>query len=154
MSHRHNRSGRGGAAESLASGLVLAAAFVVFWALGGHPVWALLVAVFAGVLPASRGISGLIAARAEEKALEAQNAAPKLDAKSAAALGEKTVLRIARDKGGRVTPSLVALESDLSVEEAEKALDDLAKKGHASMVVREDGRIEYEFAEFLPAQDR
>ena len=146
--HSHNRSGKG-AVESLASGLVLAAAFVAFWAFGGHPAWALLIAVFAGILPASRGISGLVAARAERKALEEQNTAPKLDAKSAAARSEKTVLRIARDKGGRVTPSLVALESDLSVEDAEKALDDLAKRGHASMVVREDGRIEYEFVEFL-----
>jgi hypothetical protein len=151
--HNHNR-GEKGAGESLASGLVLAGAFVAFWAFGGHPVWALLVAVFAGVLPASRGLSGLVAARAERKALEAKNTTPKIDAKSAAARGEKTVLRVARDKGGRVTPSLVALESDLSVEDAEKALDDLAKKGHASIIVREDGRIEYEFIEFLPVQDR
>ena len=134
--HNHNRGGRG-AAESLASGLVLAGAFICFWAFGGHPWWALLVAVFAGVLPASRGLSGLIAARSERKALEAKSAAPRIDAKSAAALDEKTVLRVARDKGGRVTPALVALESDLSVEKAELTLDGLAKKGHASMVVRE-----------------
>jgi hypothetical protein len=146
---RHSREGKG-AAESLISGLVLAAVFLGFWAFAGHPAWALLVAVFAGVLPASRGLSGLVASRAERKALEAKSAAPRLDAKSAAARGEKAVLRIARDKGGRVTPSLVALDTDLSVEEAERVLDDLAKKGHASMVVREDGRIEYEFSEFLP----
>lgn len=150
--HSHNHGSRG-PAESLASGLVLAAAFVAFWVFGGHPTWALLVAIFAGVLPASRGISGLVTARAERKALEAKDssakyAVPKIDAKSAAARDEKIVLRLARDKGGRLTPSLVALESDLSVEEAEKALDDLTKKGHASMVVREDGRIEYEFIEF------
>ena len=44
---------------------------------------------------------------------------------------------------------MVALDCDMSVEEAERVLDDLAKKGHASMRVREDGRIEYEFAEFF-----
>jgi hypothetical protein len=37
----------------------------------------------------------------------------------------------------------------MSVETAERVLDGLAKKGHASMRVRDDGRIEYEFSEFM-----
>ena len=38
----------------------------------------------------------------------------------------------------------------MTVEEAERALDSLAKKGHAAVRIRDDGRIEYEFSEFLP----
>jgi hypothetical protein len=50
------------------------------------------------------------------------------------------------------SPSLVALESELTVERAERALEDLTRNGHASMRVREDGRIEYEFIEFIEGQ--
>jgi hypothetical protein len=137
-------------AEMLASGIGLTAAFAAIWAFAGHPAWAIFVAVFAGVLPACKGISGLIAERAERAAIEDRAEPRRLDAKGAAARDEKAILRIARDAGGRVTPSLVALESDMSVDQAEKALDELAKKGHASMQVREDGRVEYEFSEFMP----
>jgi Uncharacterized membrane-associated protein/domain len=137
-------------AEAFASGILLAGAFVALWAFGGHSSWMLLAAIFAGVIPASKGLSGLIAERAQRREIERSSEPKKLDAKGAAAAREKSVLRIARDKGGRLTPPLVALESDLSLEEAERALDELAKKGHASMVVREDGRVEYEFSEFLP----
>ncbi len=38
----------------------------------------------------------------------------------------------------------------MGIDEAERVLDGLVKNGHASMRVREDGRIEYEFSEFLP----
>jgi len=48
-----------------------------------------------------------------------------------------------------VTPALVVLGSELTIEEAERALDALARKGYASMRVSDDGRVEYEFAEFL-----
>jgi hypothetical protein len=136
---RRQKSG----AESLISGLVVGAGFVAFWALGGHAAWALFVAVFAGLLPAARGLSKMIASRAAEPA------ARRISEKELAAENERSVLRIARDRGGRLTPSLVALDCELSVEEAERVLDDLAKKGHASMRVREDGRIEYEFSEFM-----
>lgn len=131
------------AVESLITGLVVGGGFLALWALGGHAVWALLAAVFGGLLPASRGLSKLIAARA------AAPAAKRIGEREQAAENERSVLRIARDRAGRVTPSMVALDCEMSVEEAERVLDDLAKKGHASMRVREDGRIEYEFAEFF-----
>lgn len=133
----------------LGSGVVLAGVLLCVWGTSGHPAWALIAAIFAGVLPASRGLSGLIASRSERRSIEARSAPPRLDAKSSAAAREKAVLRIARDKGGRVTPSLVALESELSLEEAGRVLDEMAAKGNASMRVRDDGRVEYEFAEFM-----
>ena len=62
---------------------------------------------------------------------------------------ERSVLRVAQEHGGRVTPALVAVDSDLSLEEAERILQSMVVKSHASMQVRDDGRIEYEFREFM-----
>jgi hypothetical protein len=129
--------------ESLVTGLVVGGGFVAFWAFGGHQVWALFAALFAGLLPAARGLSGLIAARGSAPAIK------KLGERERALENERSVLRIAREKGGRLTPALVALDCDMGMEEAERVLDGLARKGHASLQVREDGRIEYEFTEFM-----
>ena len=63
---------------------------------------------------------------------------------------EHEVLRIARAQGGRITASVVAVESSLSLAEAEEALDGMARRGHATIAVTDDGRVEYEFREFLP----
>lgn len=61
---------------------------------------------------------------------------------------EKTVLRVARKNAGLVTPGEVAIEGDMSVDEARKALDKLAKDGVAEIRVRSSGVIVYYFAEF------
>ncbi len=61
---------------------------------------------------------------------------------------EKTVLRVARKNAGFVTPGEVAIEGDMSVDEARKALDKLAKDGVAEIRVRSSGVIVYYFAEF------
>jgi predicted transcriptional regulator len=66
------------------------------------------------------------------------------------AQSERSVLRIARTEAGRLTPSLVVVNSNMSLEEAEKTLESLVSKGHAVMLVQENGRIVYEFSEFLP----
>lgn len=65
---------------------------------------------------------------------------------------EKIILRLARKNHGQVTPSEVALESDISLEEAQKSLDELTKKGVAEIRVRATGVIVYFFPEF--ADDR
>jgi len=131
--------------ETLITGLVLGGGFAAVWAFGGHPAWAIFAALFAGLLPAARGASGLIAQRSAARALEPQ----KRQSEAEKALeNERAVLKAARDQGGRLTPALVALDCDMSIEEAERVLDGLASKGHASLRVREDGRLEYEFSEF------
>ena len=132
--------------ESFLTGLVIGAAGLGYWFLapGVHHWWILAVAIFAGFLPAARGLSMMISSRVSAPAQK------RLGEKEKAAENERAVLRIARDRGGRLTPSIVALDCDMGVEEAEAVLDGLAKKGHASMRVREDGRIEYEFSEFMP----
>jgi len=61
---------------------------------------------------------------------------------------EKTILRVARKNGGSVTPGEVALEGDLSIEEARKTLDKLASTGSAEMRVRSSGVVVYFFPEF------
>jgi hypothetical protein len=133
--------------ESFVTGLVVGGGALAYWFLapGEKPWWIIAIAVFAGLLPAARGLSGMIASRASAPG------AKRLSDREKAAENEKAVLRMARDRGGRLTPSLVALDCDMGVAEAELVLEGLARKGHASMRVRDDGRIEYEFAEFLPA---
>ncbi len=129
--------------ESLITGLVVGGGFMTYWALGGHKDWAIFVAFFGGLLPVARGVAGLVAARG------AAPAAKKQGDRERALGNERAVLGLARDKGGRLTPALVALDCSMGIEEAELVLDGLAKKGHASMRVRDDGRIEYEFSEFM-----
>ena len=43
----------------------------------------------------------------------------------------------------------IALESDLSIEQAQKALEKLASKGFAEMRVKKSGVIVYIFPEFV-----
>lgn len=65
----------------------------------------------------------------------------------------KAILRVAQANKGRVTPAIVTLNSSVSLDEAERLLQDLAKKGYAGMNVTESGRIEYEFPEFMDRTD-
>ena len=58
---------------------------------------------------------------------------------------EKTILRIAQERGGVVTPALVVLGSDLKLQEAEKALGDMAARGYAEMRIKDNGTIDYVF---------
>ena len=62
---------------------------------------------------------------------------------------EKTILRTARKNGGYVTPGEVAIEGDVTVDQARTALDKLAGKGYAQMRVRTSGVIVYAFPEFF-----
>ena len=58
---------------------------------------------------------------------------------------EKTILKIAKDRHGVVTPAIVVLESDLPFEEAEQVLQSLASRGYAEMRVKDNGTIDYRF---------
>lgn len=61
---------------------------------------------------------------------------------------ERLVLKVAKAKGGRVTPGEVALEGDCTVDEARKVLDRMAKDGYAELKVRSSGVVVYVFPEF------
>ncbi len=62
---------------------------------------------------------------------------------------EKEVLLAAKKYNGKITPVEVAVESSLSVEEAEQILKKMADKGYASLEVSEGGLLFYEFSGFL-----
>ena len=66
---------------------------------------------------------------------------------------EKQVLKAAKKNDGKVTPALIALDSSLSIEQAETVLLSFVKRGYATMEVTDSGQIEYRFAEFLPPGD-
>jgi hypothetical protein len=61
---------------------------------------------------------------------------------------EKVILRAARKNGGAVTPGEVALEGDVELDAAKKALDKLAAAGHAEMRIRSSGVVVYVFPDF------
>lgn len=63
---------------------------------------------------------------------------------------EKVILRTAKKHGGRATPAAVALEGDVSIEEAKRDLEKLVTKGYAEMKVTKDGTIVYLFPDLAP----
>jgi hypothetical protein len=62
---------------------------------------------------------------------------------------ERAILMTAKEAHGRVTPAIVALNRNVTLEKAEKALEDMVRRGYASMDVRDNGTVEYIFPEFL-----
>jgi|WetSurMetagenome_2_1015567.scaffolds.fasta_scaffold629595_2 hypothetical protein len=130
--------------ETLVSGLAFGVGFSVYWFFHPEAFWPIFPIIFAGVLPFASGLRGVITGIAAAPGRKRQ------DKLESAAERERSILRIAQREKGLVAPSLVALESSLSLDEAQTALEDMAKKGHAAMQVTEDGRIVYEFREFLP----
>jgi len=136
-----NRKRHSGEA-SLTTGLVLTAAFGLAWYLTRSEPWAwlwLFPIVFAGLLPAVSGIRRLGGDRP---------ARPEAQARLSPAEAERRVLLTAREAKGLVTPALVALKTELSLEQAQGLLEQMARQGYAVMHVRENGRIEFEFPEF------
>lgn len=63
---------------------------------------------------------------------------------------EREVLGVARDRGGEVTVSEVALHSSLSLDQARAVLDHLAGRGHCERVAPPGGPVRYRFPDFLP----
>jgi hypothetical protein len=136
--HRRRRS----AEASLTSGIIFTLAFGIAWAVT-HIVWLAIPMLFAGVMPMVEGIRRLASAR-RYKPVAAQSKKP------AVASIEKQILLTAKEENGIVTPALIALKTDLSIQEAETKLDEMAQNGYTMMQIRENGRIEYEFPEFMP----
>ncbi len=61
---------------------------------------------------------------------------------------ERVILRTAKKNKGIATPGEVALEGNLSIEEARKYLEKLVSQGYAEMKIRKSGTIAYVFPEF------
>ena len=100
------------------------------------------VGVFAGALPMIRGVGRMIesrVAKSEQKQVEDRSSETT----------ERIVLSLARSQRGQLTPTMIAVNSSLSLEQAEAKLNELVDKGYASLEVAGDGRLIYTFAEFL-----
>lgn len=83
-------------------------------------------------------------------AIAAQLASPPVQVNRAAKESiERVILRTAKKNRGRTTPSEVALEGDVSIEEAKRDLDKLVTKGFAEMRVSKSGTIVYIFPDFV-----
>ncbi|MBN1836479.1 MAG: hypothetical protein JW820_11560 [Spirochaetales bacterium] len=143
MSDRY--SGRQGSSprRSIATGLAFTVAFGIAYLATRPGGWFFIFPlVFAGILPLVNGLLALgRSGRVQDRRPAARPALPS---------AEKQVLQAARDEQGIVTPAVVALQTELSIQQAEQALEEMARKGYAVMRVTDSGRIEYEFPEFLP----
>lgn len=61
---------------------------------------------------------------------------------------ERVILRLAKSNNGMVSAGEVAIEAEISIDEAQRQLDSLAKKGIAQVRVRSSGSLVYFFPEF------
>jgi hypothetical protein len=69
-------------------------------------------------------------------------------------LQERTILEIAAEAGGRVTAIGVALQSDISLDEAARLLEGLAERGFCQQLAQSSGTVQYRFPEFEDAGPR
>jgi hypothetical protein len=156
MSHRYWRgddereTGRRGRrsrspVESIVAGSVITLVFGYLLLTRGSSGewWWVFPAVFAGVLPLVEGIRRALTRR---PASAAAAAAPQEDA-------EKQILRAAQALQGKITTNLAALNTTLSMKQAQEILERMTKEGHAVMNVTSEGIIEFEFPEFLPRRE-
>jgi hypothetical protein len=67
---------------------------------------------------------------------------------------EKMVLRIAAARGGKVTPEEVAMETSLTVEDAQKLLEKLCTQGAGQLQVTDQGGLVYTFSGLLSESER
>jgi predicted transcriptional regulator len=62
---------------------------------------------------------------------------------------ERTILHLAKQNKGIITASELALEADISMDEAKKTLDTLVSKGFAELRVRQSGTLVYTLPELM-----
>lgn len=141
-SERRKRRKEKKAEQRLAGGVACTFVFGGLWVITGAWFW-LFPLAFVGLAPTIEGLLAVRRVRAERASQVPKEPDP-----------EHEVLRIARAQGGRITASVIAVESSLSLAEAERVLDGMARSGHATVAVTDDGRVEYEFREFLPPAAR
>ena len=65
---------------------------------------------------------------------------------------EHVILRMAKESGGVVTPTQVALEARRGTEEAREELERMVKNGFAEMKVKRSGHIVYVIPDFLSGE--
>lgn len=138
-----NMAKRVRARDEFISGLTMTAAFGALWIFLGSTFWVFPM-VFAGVIPLIRGGFRYFS----DRRLPENRRRQIIESKTATI--ERAILTVAKTEKGRITPALVALNTDAGLEEAQKALEEMVKHGYASMDVKDTGTVEYIFPEFLP----
>jgi hypothetical protein len=137
--------------ERVVGGLIVLGVAVVSERFLPIPFWLTLTGgILFGLLPAVGGVRRLIRDASELRqdkrlALEERLSRDQANRDNL----EKTILKIAQERHGVVTPALVVLGSNLKLEEAEKALGDMAARGYAEMRVKDNGTIDYVFHDLL-----
>lgn len=139
---RRGRNGSKSGGEELIGGITLVTIFGLLY-FSTHQWFWLFPLCFAGIPALLRGIQRIYSQRALTRQRREEVS------QTSDADRTKEILRVAQTHNGKVTPALVSLNSSLSLEDAERLLQELSSKGYASMNVTESGRIEYEFPEFF-----
>ena len=67
---------------------------------------------------------------------------------------ERIILRTAKKNSGIASPAEVALEGDISLDDAKKHLEQLVSKGFAEVRVSKSGKLLYVFPDFVPHQPK
>ncbi len=67
---------------------------------------------------------------------------------------QNRIVRLARQKGGRLMVAEAAADSGLMVQEAEEILRELADGGYAEVEVTDSGMVVYRFPEFLYSHEK
>lgn len=133
------RSGNNEFYSGLGMTLAFGAVYLIF-----HSWFWLFPLIFAGILPMARGAGKLLEERSQTRLKEPSK--PRELSKEAR---ERLILKAAQKHKGVVTPTMIAVESDLTISQAEEILEDLARRGYASLELRDSGGIEYRFPDLL-----
>jgi len=128
--------------EEFLGGLGIFAVCVVLVALHVLNGWIMIVGVILGALPMVRGLKRLGRDR-ENRQLFADRVVEDQSLST-----QRAILQLASRNGGVVTPAMVVLSANVSLENVDRALQDMAAKGYAEMNIRSNGIIEYVITEF------
>ncbi len=131
------------ARDEFISGLSMIAVFSALWIFVGGGFW-IFPLIFAGILPCVRGGVRFFT----DLRLKAEGRRELPEPKEGKI--ERAILTTAKEGNGRVTPAIISLNTTITLENAEKALEEMVRRGYASMDVRDSGTVEYVFPEFLP----
>jgi len=99
--------------------------------------------IFIGILPLLQSLKKIKFNSKGNKDFPIRNISPDRQLSS-----EKQILRVAKEEDGMVTPTIITLKADIPLEEASRLLDEMVKKGYATIYVSDDGRVKYEFPDF------
>lgn len=95
-------------------------------------------------------LSGTFLIRSHFKQKKTAVAAQK---KAERALQEKQVLRLAQEKGGRLTVAEIVAETNIDIDAADELMREFVVKGMADMKTSDSGLLSYEFFELTENHD-